>query len=110
LPLALGSFAHLCVTTYLYIYIYITSTDAPLEGNNYTPLHLACLRGRADIAALLLERGADVQLSASDGWTTAHLAAVGGAREVLEAVGAAGAWLGRYAWLGHCFFFFFFFC
>ncbi|EQC28724.1 hypothetical protein SDRG_13598 [Saprolegnia diclina VS20] len=53
---------------------YLDSTDA--DGN--TPLHHACVAGRSEMAALLVERGASVNVTNDGGNTPLHKAAVGG--------------------------------
>jgi ankyrin repeat protein len=45
------------------------------DENNSTPLHHAAARGRAEVAALLLERGADIDAREEDGETPLHYAA-----------------------------------
>ena len=46
-----------------------------------TPLMIACLRGRAEIARELVDRGADVNKT---GWTPLHYAATGGHIEIMQ--------------------------
>ena len=45
------------------------------EQNGFTALHLASQDGHVDMAALLLERGADVNWIAKNGLTSLHLTA-----------------------------------
>lgn len=56
-----------------------------------TPLHEAALRGETDVARLLIERGADVNASASANVTPLHMAACCGHRDVVDLLLAAHA-------------------
>lgn len=56
-----------------------------------TALHYAALWGHTDVAALLLERGADVHAFAADGKTPLHIAATCGNEEVAALLIAHGA-------------------
>ena len=59
------------------------------EGN--TPLYHACRQGYRDVAALLLERGADPSLANNRGETPLHAAARSGNREIIDRLMARGA-------------------
>ena len=53
-------------------------SDPPLAcGVGLSPLHMASGHGRYDVAALLLDSGADLERSADDGNTPLHMAAGG---------------------------------
>lgn len=54
-------------------------------------IHVAALTGSADIAALLLQWGADVSLSTSSGSTAMHIAAANGSDTVIAVLAACGA-------------------
>eukprot|EP00041_Stephanoeca_diplocostata_P015777 m.302659 g.302659 ORF g.302659 m.302659 type:complete len:293 (-) comp20149_c0_seq1:789-1667(-) len=56
-----------------------------------TPLHLAANQGHADICAMLLANGADVQSRDAQQWTPIHHAARAGCSQVLQLVMAGGA-------------------
>lgn len=45
------------------------------EAGGWTPLHTAILNGKIDEVKLLLEKGADMNKPANDGWTPLHMAA-----------------------------------
>ncbi len=47
-------------------------------ANGATPLLWACIRGQLEVARLLVERGADVNLAQGDGWTPLHAAVCDG--------------------------------
>lgn len=68
--------------------------DAPADAGN-TPLHIACIYGRAEAARLLMERGADDTLQNVAGETPAHLAVMkkkfGGDLQAKERVGVLEA-------------------
>jgi ankyrin repeat protein len=56
-----------------------------------TPLHAAAAGGHADIALLLIERGADVTIPDAGGHTPLHIAAENGLVDVVKALLARGA-------------------
>jgi ankyrin repeat protein len=56
-----------------------------------TPLHAAAAGGHADIALLLIERGADVRVPDAGGHTPLHIAAENGLVDVVKALLARGA-------------------
>ena len=56
-----------------------------------TPLHLAAIRCRTNVVALLLERGADVNRKSKDGATPLHLAAQEGCTNVVNLLLAKNA-------------------
>lgn len=58
--------------------------------NRYTPLHLACKRGRVAVVKALLEKGAHVAAIGADRKTPLHLACASGGFEVVEALLAKG--------------------
>lgn len=64
--------------------------NVPARKGEYSPLHLACLAGSADMAMLLLRHGAEV--SATDKWgcTPLHRACLEGHLEAARAVLDAG--------------------
>jgi hypothetical protein len=57
----------------------------------HTPLHVAAFHGRADVAALLLERGADVASAPCSGFRALHAAAAFGNVETVQVLLDAGA-------------------
>jgi len=44
------------------------------EATAWTPLHIAVNRDQLETAALLLERGADIEARDQNGWTPLHMA------------------------------------
>ena len=56
-----------------------------------TPLHLACLEGRADIALDLIARGVDISAKNNDGVTPLHYACETGRTDIALALIARGA-------------------
>jgi ankyrin repeat protein len=56
-----------------------------------TPLHAATAGGHADVALLLIERGAQVDIADAGGHTPLHIAAESGSVPVVEALLARGA-------------------
>jgi len=54
------------------------------EDGGFTPLHLAAIRCRTNVVALLLERGADVERKSKDGSRPLHLAAQEGCTNVVN--------------------------
>lgn len=78
----------------------LTSRGADLnvrDGRNLTPLHLAAVKNRAEACRILLDAGADVNVTgfvSGDGVaesTPLHLAAESGARDVAELLISRGA-------------------
>ena len=55
------------------------------------PLLIASLAGHADVVALLLERGSDIEIRNKGGLTALHAAAYGGNLEVVELLVSKGA-------------------
>src|SRR5262249_6155795 len=49
-----------------------------LKRGDWTPLHLAAMKGQHDVAKLLLEHGANASIMTSDGYTALHCAAQDG--------------------------------
>ena len=67
----------------------VNEVDVSDNSGRQTALHIAAREGRADIAALLLARGADVTLRDNtnprgQGWTPLHLALCSERRQVME--------------------------
>lgn len=56
-----------------------------------TPLHAATAGGHAEVAVLMIQRGADVHVRDSGGYTPLHIAAENGLVTVVEALLARGA-------------------
>ena len=56
-----------------------------------TPLHSAALKGRKEVAELLVSEGADVNTKNINGWTPLHYAAVVDHKEIVELLLASGA-------------------
>ena len=65
--------------------------NAQSENNGYTPLIWASSRGHTETVRLLLEAGADVNLTANDGQTALMRAADYGHAEVVELLLKSGA-------------------
>jgi ankyrin repeat protein len=64
----------------------------PTSWIGTTPLHIASLRGEHEIAALLVQRGADVNARGGENqFVPLHGAAAGGHADVANALVAAGA-------------------
>ena len=69
-----------------------TGTDVNAKGEaGRTPLHWAALKGRKDIAELLIAKGADVNATNGVGTTPLHWAAGGGHKKIVELLIAEGA-------------------
>ena len=69
-------------------------TDVNLENDAYggsTPLHVAAYYGRKEIAELLIDEGADVNVKIDEGWTPIHEAANGGNKEITGFLISEGA-------------------
>jgi len=64
-----------------------------LDGNDMTPLHIACAYGNKKLALELIQLGADVNASAVGGVTPLHIAADSGEEEVCKALVEKGATL-----------------
>jgi len=56
-----------------------------------TPLHLACQRGNKELAEWLIDRGADINKESESGLTPLHLAAKRGRKDIVELLIAKGA-------------------
>ncbi len=74
--------------------------DAGAEMNcadrkGLTPLHLACMHGRAEVASRLLDAGAEVDRVDTHGVTSLHFACVNGHLEVASRLLGAGAVVNR---------------
>jgi ankyrin repeat protein len=67
------------------------SVNAKLEDRGLTPLHVAALFGRADVAAALIDQGAELSLADVDGNTALHMAAFVGNQEIAELLLDRGA-------------------
>ncbi|KAJ7636552.1 ankyrin repeat-containing domain protein, partial [Roridomyces roridus] len=59
------------------------------DGN--TPLHLALANGHADVAMLLIEKGADINVKDDDGSTPLHVALAKGHADVAKLLIERGA-------------------
>ena len=66
-------------------------TDSRIGLWDQTPLHLAVERDQAEILALLLEHGAEIEARDKDGRTALHLAADQGSLDAVRMLIAAGA-------------------
>jgi L-asparaginase II len=60
-------------------------------NDGYTPLHLACQNGHAEVVKALLKKGADLQTKKSFGWTPLQNACENGHVEVVKALLEKGA-------------------
>ncbi len=67
------------------------SVNARQAGSGSTPLNTATLFGHADIAKLLLEKGADVSIASQDGNTALHFASFFAHGDLVELLLAKGA-------------------
>ena len=70
------------------------------DDDGWTPLHVAALQGRLDVARLLLERGADAGVRDRDGRTPADLArreGFGGVAEFIDSWAGRGGGAGQAA-------------
>ena len=65
--------------------------DARLEERDLTPLHVAALFGRIDVAEVLLDAGADISLTDVEGNTALHMAAFVADRDIVELLLNQGA-------------------
>ena len=65
--------------------------NAALQGNKATPLFFAAQKGHVEVAGLLLEKGADVNARARNGYTSLHEACAYGQREVVKLLLKNGA-------------------
>jgi hypothetical protein len=63
----------------------------PCYGDDFTPLHRAADKGRANIVAYLLDKGADVNDTDAGGWTPLHRAAQSGDLETVQLLVRRGA-------------------
>ena len=57
---------------------------ALIVASDRTPLHLACLCGRTEVARWLIERGADINAKDGYGWTPLHCATCRKHIEIVE--------------------------
>jgi ankyrin repeat protein len=67
------------------------SSCATNDDVQYTPLTLAAAIGRVDIVRVLLDSGADVEITNHKGWTPLHIAAFHGQLEVCRSLLENGA-------------------
>jgi len=70
---------------------YPEDVNAQSPDDNSTPLHQASDRGHAEIARVLLERGADPNAQNNNGWSPLHRASDGGYAEVVRVLIGYGA-------------------
>lgn len=61
------------------------------DSSGHTMLHLACARGYHRLAAVLLARGANVDVPDNSGFTPLHIAAMNGHPEIVQRLHLAGA-------------------
>ncbi len=61
------------------------------ENYNWTPLHVAAGYGRVEIARMLIDAGANVNVQDADGLTPLHVAALNGRVEIVRMLIDAGA-------------------
>lgn len=54
------------------------------DDHEWTPLHVAALKGHVQVAEFLIQRGADVNADDVDGWTPLHIAALKGHNDVIK--------------------------
>lgn len=62
----------------------LTNINETTSGDLFTPMHLAALGGRLDVAKLLLAHGADVNLKTNDGSLPLHFAVRNGHLELVK--------------------------
>jgi len=92
-----GTPLHYAAFCGLYNISMILATDYPKDVNSQsfdnasTPLHLTSREGYADVARMLVERGADVSAQAEDGRTPLHSASWGGHVDVARMLVERGA-------------------
>ena len=67
------------------------SVRATKPGQERTPLHCAVTEGHADLAQLLISKGADVNVADERGMTALHWAAHYGRQDLLEMLCAGHA-------------------
>ena len=90
-----GKVAHLQAILDKYPELREAKRDRPLgkptTGDDFTPLQTAVWNGRDDAVALLIEKGADVNVADRHGNTPLHLAAKGGFLGIAKQLVKAGA-------------------
>jgi ankyrin repeat protein len=69
-----------------------SGVDCRCPSTLQTPLHFAAIAGEAEVAALLVELGADCEAACEDGETPLHKAAEGARRGAVRELLARGAW------------------
>ena len=57
------------------------------NGDGFTELHVAAMRGLSEVARVLMRHGADIEARTSDGLTPLHLAAMNGHVDILTILG-----------------------
>jgi ankyrin repeat protein len=56
------------------------------EDDRWTPLHMAAQSGSVDCIELLLQHGANIEATTSDGSTPLHIAAANGPPKIITAI------------------------
>ena len=70
----------------------LTAIEQTIRGKP-TPLHMAAVEGRAEVAKALIDKGADVNAKDREGWTPLHSAAMDGNVDIVRLLINDGAYV-----------------